>query len=339
MTSPTNPTRITVVAPARLHLGFVDLHGGLGRRFGSIGLTVSGLDVRVRAEAAHGVEVIGVERARAAAAADAVHTWLGDFTGVRLSIEGAPPAHAGLGSGTQLALAVATACSRLAGHFVDPRALAPVVRRGERSGIGIAAFESGGFLVDGGRGSREMVAPLLARLTFPEAWRVLLIFDDQCEGLHGEAEVNAFARLPPMTESTAAELARWCLVGLLPAVADADFAAFAEAIDAIQTRIGRHFAPVQGSAAFSSPRVAAAVAALREQFAVVGAGQSSWGPTGFVFAPTATLAHDMQRYLATCASAAPGLRCLVVAGQNTGATIIAETSERLQTEPTPQPAG
>ncbi|MBI2798885.1 MAG: GHMP kinase [Gammaproteobacteria bacterium] len=339
MTSPTHHTRITVVAPARLHLGFVDLHGGLGRRFGSIGLTVSELDVTVRAEAAQGVEVFGVERARAAAAADAVHTWLGDFTGVRLTIERAPSAHAGLGSGTQLALAVATACSRVAGRAIDPRALAPVVRRGERSGIGIAAFESGGFLVDGGRGSRDRVAPLLARLTFPEAWRVLLIFDDQRQGLHGEAEVNAFARLPPMGESTAAELARWCLVGLLPAVADADFTAFARAIDAIQTRIGQYFAPVQGSAAFSSPRVAAAIASLREEFAVAGVGQSSWGPTGFVFAPTAALAHAMQRYLDTRVPAAPGLRCLVVAGQNTGATILAEAGERLQAGPTPRPGG
>ena len=33
-------TTIEVTAPARLHLGFLDLNGGLGRRFGSIGLAV-----------------------------------------------------------------------------------------------------------------------------------------------------------------------------------------------------------------------------------------------------------------------------------------------------------
>jgi len=31
---------VRVVAPARLHLGFLDLNGGLGRMFGSIGLAV-----------------------------------------------------------------------------------------------------------------------------------------------------------------------------------------------------------------------------------------------------------------------------------------------------------
>jgi beta-ribofuranosylaminobenzene 5'-phosphate synthase len=31
---------VRVVAPARLHLGFLDLHGGLGRKFGSLGVTL-----------------------------------------------------------------------------------------------------------------------------------------------------------------------------------------------------------------------------------------------------------------------------------------------------------
>ena len=30
--------RVRVETAARLHMGFVDLHGGLGRRFGSIGV-------------------------------------------------------------------------------------------------------------------------------------------------------------------------------------------------------------------------------------------------------------------------------------------------------------
>jgi len=31
---------IRVTAPARLHLGFLDLNGAIGRRFGSIGLAI-----------------------------------------------------------------------------------------------------------------------------------------------------------------------------------------------------------------------------------------------------------------------------------------------------------
>src|SRR6185312_17498285 len=38
---------VEVLAPARLHLGFLDLHGGLGRRFGSIGLALDGIGTRL----------------------------------------------------------------------------------------------------------------------------------------------------------------------------------------------------------------------------------------------------------------------------------------------------
>ena len=48
----TRGKRVTVRAPARLHLGFLDLEGGLGRRFGSLGLTVEGLETQVHVERA-----------------------------------------------------------------------------------------------------------------------------------------------------------------------------------------------------------------------------------------------------------------------------------------------
>ena len=54
-----------VEAPARLHLGFLDLHGGLGRRFGSIGLTIDGLSTRLRAERASEITARGPGSERA----------------------------------------------------------------------------------------------------------------------------------------------------------------------------------------------------------------------------------------------------------------------------------
>jgi hypothetical protein len=34
------PDGLALWAPARLHMGFLDLDGGLGRRFGSLGFTL-----------------------------------------------------------------------------------------------------------------------------------------------------------------------------------------------------------------------------------------------------------------------------------------------------------
>src|SRR5690348_17778165 len=44
--------QVAVFAPARLHLGFLDLEGGLGRRFGGLGLAIDGLGTRLRLAAA-----------------------------------------------------------------------------------------------------------------------------------------------------------------------------------------------------------------------------------------------------------------------------------------------
>src|SRR5712692_8592737 len=41
------PVSTTVTVPARIHLGFLDLNGRLGRRFGSIGLALSDLNTKV----------------------------------------------------------------------------------------------------------------------------------------------------------------------------------------------------------------------------------------------------------------------------------------------------
>ena len=66
-------------------------------------------------------------------------------------------------------------------------------------------------------------------------------------------------------------------------MAEADFAAFGAGVSAIQARLGDHFAAAQGGGRFTSPRVGSVAAALARAGAV-GLGQSSWGPTGFVFA-------------------------------------------------------
>ena len=73
-------------------------------------------------------------------------------------------------------------------------------------------------------------------------------------------------------------------MGVMPALVERDFAAFGAAVTAIQTLVGDHFAPAQGGV-FTSKRVEALARRLVEAGAV-GIGQSSWGPTGFAFAPS-----------------------------------------------------
>lgn len=307
---------VRVVAPARLHLGFLDLHGGLGRRFGSLGVSVAAFATQVRIEACDRFETQGDERDRAAALAHRLAGRLGLDPRARVTVAQAIPAHAGLGSGTQLAMALGAALRRFHGLPLDPAQDALALERGARSGVGAALFSSGGFVVDAGRGRDTLLPPVMARFEFPSDWRVLILHDPARQGVHGEEEREAFAALPPFPAAATAEICRRTLMQAMPAVVERDLAAFGEAITAIQGLVGDHFAPAQGGGRFTSPAVRD-VAARLEALGAVGIGQSSWGPTGFAFAPDEASARAM----AARAGATQGVRILVSAALNRGAEI------------------
>jgi beta-RFAP synthase len=185
----------------------------------------------------------------------------------------------------------------LAGRPAAARSLAPLVERGARSGIGIGAFDAGGFLIDGGKGPGDAPAPVVARVPFPPGWRIVLILDRARRGLSGPREAAAFRELPPFPAELAGHLCRLALMRLLPGLAEADLDAVGSSIGEIQDRIGDHFAPAQGGR-YSSPRVAEILQWLRDS-GFAGTGQSSWGPTGFAIVggeePARALADEMRR--------------------------------------------
>ena len=274
---------VTVSLPARLHFGFLDMHGGLGRRFGSLGLAISGLRTRLTLRRAAVDSFAGPQAARAGAYLVSLRAVLGLQGAVALQVDEAIPTHAGLGSGTQLALGVSAALRQLHGLPLDPAGDALLLQRGERSGIGIGLFHQGGFVVDGGNGAVGHAPPIIARLPFPADWRIILLLDPARQGVHGDAELAAFRDLPKFPASMAAHICRVTLMKILPALAQAELAPFGAGLAEIQKLVGDHFAPAQGGR-FASPAVAGALDVL-QRLAAHGPGQSSWGPTGFAFAP------------------------------------------------------
>lgn len=317
------------MAPARLHLGFMDLHGGLGRSFGSLGLTVSTLATVVAAEAAATLAVEGPEAARALRVAERLAARHGTSCGAKITVRQAIPAHVGLGSGTQLALAVGTALAALHGWPATPRGIAAVAARGARSGIGIGAFETGGFLVDGGKGADDALPQIIARSDFPEAWRILLIFDRRRAGIHGSSEATAFAALPRFPAEAAAGLCRLVMMQLLPALAAADLDRFGEAVGTLQRVVGDHFAPAQGGR-FTSPAVSAVLAWLAGE-GIAGIGQSSWGPTGFAIVADEQQGQVLLRRAARRWGERGELSFMLCAGRNRGA-VIEQTAGAAATE-------
>lgn len=268
-------TSIRVEAPARLHMGMLDVAGGRARRFGGLGVALTRPAAVVEASPSDDLTADGPDAARAVAVARRCRETLGLAGGARFRVLETIPAHVGLGSGTKLALAVTSALAALAGQTPEPRAIARAAGRGARSAVGLWTFVLGGLVVEGGvRPGVEQAAPLLARHAMPDEWRCVLAIPDAEPGLSGRAEQEAFARLRPDADR-AALIAQLVLTSLLPGVAECDLTEFGAALTRIQRLVGESFASVQGGV--FHPRAGALVDALL-RLGAAGAGQSSWGP-------------------------------------------------------------
>ena len=319
--------RVRVAAPGRLHLGFLDPAGTLGRRFGSLGLVIDGFETIVELGAADGDAfsaapgVPADELERAVVHVQAMRRHTGRHAPLHLHLRQVLPTHAGFGSGTQMALAVGRAFALWQGLDIAAPQLAAWLGRGLRSGVGIAGFDQGGLLLDGGPGPQGRSAPLLARLTLPDDWRVIVVLDPLQQGLAGSAEKEALARLAPLPQAVAADLCHQVLMQILPGAADGDFPSFARGLTRMQTLLGAHFAPAQAAGAYASAAVARAMHAIAQLAGDGGAGvgQSSWGPTGFAVVPSAPAAQALLA--AAQASIDPALAVHVVRARNHGARI------------------
>jgi len=269
---------VLVETAARLHFGVLDLRGSLGRWFGGIGAAAPGPTLRVSAEPADALTVEGEDADRALAFARKFQAHFGVTGGAHVRVLQALPRHAGLGSGTQLALAVARAMAEVNGITADAAQLACAVGRTKRSAIGTWTFAGGGLVLEGGRKREgDGVAPLLARIPFPPSWRCVVAVPGGASGVSGPDETEAFAQLPPASDTDVERVAHLVLMGLLPALADGDITGFGASLSAVQTITGRWFATVQGGTFM--PGVSQDLVRRMSDWGAAGVGQSSWGPT------------------------------------------------------------
>ena len=328
---PSPSTVIEVRTPARLHLGMLSFGVPGTRSYGGVGVMVDRPGVQLRLRLANRLEGRGPQAERAVKFARAcIETWGMGQVGCSLEVLAAPPSHAGLGSGTQLGLAVAAGIRHLfsepPGDAGDEAAgpesldatehdwlfdirdvmdLARVVGRGRRSCVGVYGFSRGGLIVEAGRivdetsGTEEeqkrSFSPMIARARLPAAWRCVVIVGRESAGLSGDAEREAFKRIPPVPAEVTAELSRIALVELLPAAVEGRFGEFAAAVRRYGTVAGQPFAA-------ESARLphAAATAHLLELLAEVGApgsAQSSWGPAVMACVPSLEAAGNLVEIL------------------------------------------
>ena len=311
--------QVSVKVTARLHMGFFDLNGSIGRRFGSIGLSLDAPVTEIKMQV---IESAQIKLQNDERVAKIVQNFITSFNlqkNFNVDCIQEIPKHAGLGSGTQMTLAIGNAINLLCGLDLSLQQIAVVAQRGARSGIGVGTFEYGGMVVDAGRGATTHVPPVIARAAFPKNWRILLIFDSSNVGTHGEQELHAFRTLPNSTLISAEKLSHRILMQALPALAEQDLVNFGTAIRQLQHYTGEYFAPIQGGI-YASQSVGQALNYLESQ-GVTCFGQSSWGPTGFAIFANQTDAEMHLRQLEIQFKNNSSLTFQICCGLNRGAQI------------------
>ncbi len=312
--------KVYVKTPARLHLGLIDLNGDLGRMFGGLGVGIDHPNVIVEAQNAEKLTVTGQDAELATGLVKRFFAAYPVKGNVHVDVKAAIPAHVGLGSGTQFSLAIATALARLFGIKASTPQLALAMGRAQRTGVGTAIFEKGGFVVDGGKKTKENASfpPLIYRQPFPVDWRFVVAVPNVQQGLSNSEETSAFNKLPPMQADAVAKICRLTMLKLLPALAERDIESFGEALTSIQILTGEYFAHVQGGT-YSDPEVADTLEFIKG-IGVYGFGQSSWGPAVYGVVKQEEAKTARQKVKAYLAKSVGG-EVFIAKANNKGATI------------------
>ncbi|NWG09399.1 MAG: hypothetical protein HXX80_03665 [Nitrososphaerales archaeon] len=321
-----------IKTPSRLHMTLIDLNGSLGRIDGGVGIALERPKVALESELMNvGILVEGDDDGRTLGIVNTVLKNYGLKGGIHIKVLEKYDEHVGLGLGTQLSLATAFSIAKLHGICVGPKELAKVVGRGGTSGIGVAAFETGGMIVDGGHtfgqdkqkqsflpssASKAPPAPIISRLDFPEDWLIVLATPKENQRIHGSLEVELFSKNCPIPISEVQALSHIILMKLLPSVVTKDVAEFGEAVSLMQ---GIGFKKIELN--LQSNRVKEVMTVMAETGAY-GVGLSSFGPTLY------TVVDSIKKAKAIAKAAEDGMKetggvVLITKANNKGAEVSA----------------
>lgn len=316
--------RVVIRTGCRLHFTLIDMNAELGRVDGGVGVGLKspGWTVEVLKAKQWAVD----ERARVIV--ELLKGKLGIKGPFSVKVGGGIPEHVGLGSKTQLALAIASgfaAFDKETAKLTVPQ-LARLVERGGTSGIGVTTFERGGLIMDGGhnysekggflpsRYSKAATPPVLARFDVPDSW-FFVVAIPKGRNIEGKEEVKAFKDHTPVPRKEVGALTRLILMNMLPAVAEDDIEAFGKTLDKIQS-LG--FKRVETR--LQVPEVVQ-IQNKMVDLGASGAGLSSFGPACYCAIRGRTAADKMASDLVRFIKRKIGGTAFVSQAQNSGASI------------------
>ncbi|XRO75024.1 beta-ribofuranosylaminobenzene 5'-phosphate synthase [Methanocaldococcus sp. 28A] len=249
-----------IQTPSRIHIGLIDLNGSIGRVDGGIGLALEEPNIEIEGKESDEINIefdkkliekFGYSYLKSIkdriynTATKVLEVVNGE--GIDLKILSLFPAHSGLGSGTQLSLAVGKLITKIYNKDMNAYELAKITGRGGTSGIGIGAFEYGGFLIDGGHSFGKgkdkedfkpssaskgvKPAPIIFRHDF--YWETILIIP-KGKNVYGKKEVDIFKKYCPVPLNEVEKICHLVLMKMMPAVIEKNLDDFGDVVNKLQ---------------------------------------------------------------------------------------------------------
>ncbi len=289
---------------SRLHLGFMDLNGNLGRRYGSIGVSLSNPYTEITITKNRTLTIKNANRVLSQRIVSCIKTFSDHYKtdpNVLIQVHKNIPEHKGLGSGSQLALAISVGLSKIYGIKDPISEISRIMGRGKRSSIGIQSFERGGLIIDSGKKLDHNANPIatppetLFRFDFPDEWKFVVTIPHQKQGLSGDQEKKAMGKLKP-SKDISEKICRLVMMQLLPSFISRDIEIFGKALTELDRQTGLFFKPVQGGIYCEKTSYKLINHLLSS--GAFGAGQSSWGPAiyGLALSKEADMLADEMRH-------------------------------------------
>ncbi|MBY8983261.1 MAG: hypothetical protein KGD57_09950 [Candidatus Lokiarchaeota archaeon] len=302
--------KIRITTPCRIHLSLIDENGYTGRVDGGFGLmldqpnvifeaTNSAKEFKIEAHKYYreSIEIINEK------ASKIFKTFNINNKNFHFNLIKYYPSHVGLGSKTQLSLAIATSIARLKNLNVTHRELTKIVGRGGTSGIGWKGFLTGGFILDGGHEfgigkEKESFLPSSAsksadpaltifRCDIPENWHFVLAIPNVKKGAYGDEEVSIFKKYAPIPKEEVNEVSHQILMKIIPGLLKNNLDCFGDGLKSIQS-IG--FKKIEINL---QNKIVKNLINFMKNYGVKAYGMSSFGPSVIGILESESEAHEL----------------------------------------------
>ena len=291
--------KLAISAPAHLHTGNFDLTGDLGRLYGTVGFAID-LPLEVEVAKAKGIKAEDKDAYKFAKRfVEKTH-----IEGAEVHIKREIPKFVGLGFHTTLALSIGVGLSNLYGLNLSVEDVALIMGRGTITALGVYAFKTGGFIIEGGfkvDQREKMVPPLIFQSAMPKNWFFVVAIPDESRveiTKMRSKEDEILGNLKVMPKEQSDQLSRIVLVKIMPAFVEKNIKEFGEGLTAFNQKLGQFWSSYQ-EGTYRNKVVEGGIKLMLQHSSC--ACQTSWGPTFYSLvqgeAEAKRLTEELKQYL------------------------------------------